>query len=232
MAKDKNSFVLYIDLINTVSKLPDDQAGKLFKIILEYVNDKNPAVDDVLLQVAFEPIKLSLKRDLVKWKKKKKKNSENGKKGGIRSGESRRTKQPLHFASKNEANEAVSVSDTVSVSDSVIKNTDFNKKKFDEPLTDLENGKTKEYWSITLSRNYSKEKISELWKAFCIQHEKKFYADRAEKINHFRNWIKTQPYDTDKRTDGTVVKRVGKSAGAYELLDDVKQDLASGFKGG
>lgn len=122
MAKDKNSFILYTDLIGTVSKLPDDKAGQLFKIILDYVNDLNPQVDDILLQVAFEPVKQQLKRDLKKWEGEKVSRSEAGRVGGQRSGEARRSKTKqneatLQFASKNEANEAVTV--TVNVTDTV-----------------------------------------------------------------------------------------------------------------
>ena len=82
MAEEKKSFILYGDILNTVSKLPDEVAGKLFKIILEYVNDMNPVIEDLLLQIAFEPIKLQLKRDLIKWEEFRKRQSENGKKGG------------------------------------------------------------------------------------------------------------------------------------------------------
>ena len=81
MAENKKSFVLYCDLIHTVEKLPDDVAGKLFKLILNYTNDNNPEVDDVLLSVAFEPIKRQLKRDLKDWENQKQKRSEAGKKG-------------------------------------------------------------------------------------------------------------------------------------------------------
>ena len=80
MAENKKSFILYSDLISIVEKLPDEIAGKLFKVILNYVNDKNPVVEDLLLQVAFEPIKLQLKRDLKKFEDKKEKWSEAGKK--------------------------------------------------------------------------------------------------------------------------------------------------------
>ena len=41
MAENKKSFVLYTDLIHTVSKMPNDKAGELFKHILMYVNDEN-----------------------------------------------------------------------------------------------------------------------------------------------------------------------------------------------
>jgi len=67
MATDKKSFILYCDLIHTVNKLPDETAGKLLKHILAYVNDLNPETNDILVEVAFEPIKQAMKRDLKKW---------------------------------------------------------------------------------------------------------------------------------------------------------------------
>jgi hypothetical protein len=81
MAKDKNSFLIYCDIIYTVEKLTDEQAGKLFKHLLMYVNDLNPTPEDIVTEIAFEPIKQSLKRDLLKYKKTSAKNSENGRKG-------------------------------------------------------------------------------------------------------------------------------------------------------
>ncbi len=82
MAENKKSFVLYCDLIHTVSKLPNDKAGELFKHVLEYVNDNNPTTNDLLIQVSFEPIKQQLKRDLVKYESIKERNQINGSKGG------------------------------------------------------------------------------------------------------------------------------------------------------
>ena len=82
MAENKKSFILYSDLIHTVSKLPNDKAGELFKHILAYVNDENPVSEDLIIQIAFEPVKLQLKRDLKKWESYIEKQSENGKKGG------------------------------------------------------------------------------------------------------------------------------------------------------
>lgn len=81
MADNKKSFLLYCDLIHTVQKLSDDQAGKLFKHVLEYVNDLHPKTEDLLTQVCFEPIKQNLKRDLQKYEAIRKKKSEAGKKG-------------------------------------------------------------------------------------------------------------------------------------------------------
>jgi len=81
MADNKKSFLLYCDLIHTVHKLSDEQAGKLFKHVLEYVNDLNPKTEDLLTEVCFEPIKQNLKRDLRKYEEIRKKKSEAGKKG-------------------------------------------------------------------------------------------------------------------------------------------------------
>ena len=81
MAENKKSFLLYCDLLHTVKKLNDEQAGKLFKHVLEYVNDLNPETEDIITDLCFEPIKQSLKRDLRKYESTCKKRSDAGKKG-------------------------------------------------------------------------------------------------------------------------------------------------------
>jgi len=127
MANGKKSFVLYCDMMHTVDLLDDALAGKLLKHLLRYVNDDNPETDDILLKVAFEPIKRQLKRDLQDWEDKRKKRSEAGKEGGVKSGEIRRYKKykaKRSNASKlkqTEANEAVNVNGTVNVNVNVKK---------------------------------------------------------------------------------------------------------------
>jgi len=79
MAQNKKGFILYADLIHTVGKLSDEQAGILFKHILSYVNDESPTTEDVLIQIAFEPIKQQLKRDLKHWESIREKRSKAGK---------------------------------------------------------------------------------------------------------------------------------------------------------
>jgi hypothetical protein len=82
MAENKKSFLLYTDIHFTVKKLTDEQAGILFKHILSYVNDENPLLNDIVLDIAFEPIKQSLKRDLKRYEAICLRNKENGIKGG------------------------------------------------------------------------------------------------------------------------------------------------------
>jgi len=81
MAEEKKGFVLYCDILHTIQKLDDAQAGKLFKHILLYVNDLNPTCKDLITEIAFEPIKQSLKRDLLKWGDTRQKRSDAGKIG-------------------------------------------------------------------------------------------------------------------------------------------------------
>jgi hypothetical protein len=116
MAENKKSFLLYTDVHHTVKKLTDEQAGKLFKHILSYVNDENPELNDFIIEIAFEPIKQSLKRDLIKYEEIIKKRANAGSLGGMKSGIARRSKKEANEANalkrkqtkQKEANEAVS----------------------------------------------------------------------------------------------------------------------------
>lgn len=81
MAENKKGFVLYADQKSLIDKLPDETAGKLIKHIFAYINDENPKTDDLLVEIAFEPIKQHLKRDLIKYDEIKERRSEAGKKG-------------------------------------------------------------------------------------------------------------------------------------------------------
>lgn len=84
MAENKKSFVLYADQKDLFNKLPDAVAGKLIKHIFSYVNDENPTTDDLLIEVAFEPIKRQMKRDLEKWEDKITRKSEGGRIGNLK----------------------------------------------------------------------------------------------------------------------------------------------------
>jgi len=74
MATNKKSVLLYCDIIHTVKELSDEEAGKLFKHYLDYINDLNPVAPDKLTQIVFEPMKQNLKRDLKKWSEKSERN--------------------------------------------------------------------------------------------------------------------------------------------------------------
>jgi len=125
MADNKKSVILYCDVIHTFEVLEDDEAGRLIKHFLRYVNDLNPVAPDKLTQIAFEPIKQQLKRDLIKWEDKKDIKSISGHLGGIKSGEVRRKQKEANEANasklkQKEANEAVTVNVTVNDNVNVI----------------------------------------------------------------------------------------------------------------
>jgi hypothetical protein len=80
MAKDKKTIVIYADYLSTFDKLTDEEAGRLIKHLLRYVNDLNPE-SDRMTQLLFEPMRQQLKRDLEKWEQVKGKRSESGKAG-------------------------------------------------------------------------------------------------------------------------------------------------------
>ena len=77
MAKDKKSVLIYVDWISIFDELSDEEAGKLVKHLFRYVNDKNPEAPDRLTKLLFEPIKQTLKRDLVNYESTCNKNKEN-----------------------------------------------------------------------------------------------------------------------------------------------------------
>lgn len=118
MAENKKSFVLYADLIKSIEHLTNEEKGILFNHLLEYVNDKNPILEDRLILTAWKPIELQLKRDLIKFEEVKAKRSDAGK----RSAELRALKleeqtstNPTSVESVEQTSTNPTVNDTVNV---------------------------------------------------------------------------------------------------------------------
>ena len=131
MAEDKKSFILYADLINSIDHLTNEEKGILFTHLLEYVNDKNPVLEDRVILSAWKPIQLQLKRDLVRFNEVKAKRSEAGK----RSAEVRALKSNEQSPTNSTSVESVqhrsanpTVNDTVNVNENVNDN-DISFKK-------------------------------------------------------------------------------------------------------
>jgi len=114
MADEKKSFLLYADITHTVKHLTLEQKGELFTHILDYVNDENPKTENPIINIAFEPIRQSLKRDLVKYNCMVKKRSL----AGIASAEARAKKSTNSTRVKSVEHNPTNPTDSVSDSDS------------------------------------------------------------------------------------------------------------------
>lgn len=167
MAKDKKSFILYVDQKDLFNKLPDEIAGKLIKHIYSYVSDENPESEDLIVNIAFEPIKQQLKRDLKLFEEKRVKRSEAGLAGA------NKRWQPIANDSKR-INGIAKIADNVNDNVNVISkdiyrsfahlsitNADVEKlldkysiSEIDEVLDSIENFKgNKKYTSLYLTAN-------------------------------------------------------------------------------
>jgi hypothetical protein len=114
MAENKKGFVLYADQRSIIDMLSNEKAGELIKHIFSYVNDENPINNDPLVLLAFEPIKLQLKRDLIKWEDTRSKRSKAGKISA-----EKRSKQNEHMLTHVQSVEHNSTNSTVIVNDTV-----------------------------------------------------------------------------------------------------------------
>jgi len=120
MANGKKSFILYCDQKGTWEKLDNEQAGKLIKHIIAYVNDDNPPEPDFVTGLAFEPIKAQLKRDLKKWENQHERRVEAGRKGGqARANNAKQDQAKPSNAKQIQANQAVNGNVNVNVNASV-----------------------------------------------------------------------------------------------------------------
>ena len=135
MAESKKSFVLYNDYEKVFEMLTDEEAGKLIKHLFAYVNNKDTELEDRLLKLTFEPIKLQLMRDNKKYEAICERNKNNGKKGGR---PKKNPKNPLGYLGTQNNPEKPKKPDTDNDNDNdndiSIKSASVNdwKKSFDE----------------------------------------------------------------------------------------------------
>ena len=115
MAEDKKGFILYADQKELFEQLPNDKAGELIKFIFSYVNDENPVTEDLLLNMAFTPIKQQFKRDLKKWELTR----EGRSKAGKASAEARRIKKEQELTKSTNVESVKQILTNPTVNDNV-----------------------------------------------------------------------------------------------------------------
>lgn len=119
MADEKNSFVVYTGIKETLDDLTDEQVAALFRGMIDYqITGEDPDFSGVLKYI-FIPIRQQMDRDNAKWQRKKAARAEAGRQGGIRSGEVRRAKAEAEAneanASRSKQNEANEANEAVNV---------------------------------------------------------------------------------------------------------------------
>jgi hypothetical protein len=200
----KKSFVLYTDQREVFDELSDEDAGRLIKHIFSYVNDENPSTDDLLLKVAFLPIKTQLKRDLKMWDEKKLQRAEAGRKGGI--AKSSNAKQSLANPS-NATNDVANLAVNVNVN-----GNDIYKQTSSELKVDVEshNQIFRELWKstawiegIAMKNKVTTKEVQNHLNEFreeCILKEELKVSQKDAK-EHFINWIKRGNPINEKKVD-------------------------------
>ncbi len=209
MAENKKGFILYADIQHTIKHLSDEQAGKLFKHLLSYVNDENPETDDVITNLTFEPIKQQLKRDLDKWETTREKRS----KAGKASAESRKNKKQ-HNSTKSTRVKSVehnSTKSTVSVNDNVnvtvndnVNVTDILLKKKQKKLSKLTN---KDFEGRS-------DRFMSTWKMW------------LEERKTARN-----SYKTERSEKMALNKLIKESKDENHAIETIETSIASGYQG-
>jgi hypothetical protein len=198
MAEGKSSFLLYRDLKFTLDNLSDEKAGQLFKHILDYVNDLNPNTEDIVIKVAFEPIKQSLKRDLKKWESICERNRINGSKR-IKNNPS----EPSGFFG-NPSEPKKADSDTDSDSDTDNDNEESKKKKRKSTHKKFKPPTIEEVKQYFRENNYQESLAIKFFKSYDVAN----WVD--SKGNKIQNWkqkaIQVWFKDEGKISTGTNTK--------------------------
>jgi predicted nucleotidyltransferase len=202
----KKSFVLYTDQREVFDELSDEDAGKLIKHIFSYVNDENPSTDDILIKVAFLPIKTQLKRDLKIWDEKKQQRAEAGRKGGVaKASNAKQTLAKPSNAKNDVANLAVNVNVNDNVNDIYIQT-----EKILKVDVESHNQIFRELWhstiwleGIAMKHKVTTKEVQDHMNEFreeCILKEE-LKVDQKDAKEHFINWIKRGNPFPDKKEE-------------------------------
>jgi len=156
MAKNKKSFIAYVDWKDTFDVLPDDKAGQLVKYLFAYVNDENPESNDVLINAVFANIKHTLKRALRKYETIRAKRSEAGTASANKRQQVLTSVKSVQQTSTNSTDSvSVNVSDSVSVSEKKRRRKPFVAPSMDEVKQYFKENGYKEESAIKAFNYYS-----------------------------------------------------------------------------
>ena len=138
MNDKKKSFLLYLDTLEILHKLTDEQAGKLLKAFLAYHSEQDLNLDP-MLDLVFFSFQAQFERDGVKYNTIVERNRNNGSKGG-RPKNPVKAKEPSGLSDNpSEPKKADSVKGSGSGSD---------KDKDSESVNKVTNDRFAEFWDL------------------------------------------------------------------------------------
>ncbi len=236
----KPSFLVYYDNEVVVLRLPDKEAGKLFKSLFPYGREeikpdfeKNPA-----LAMAFDILSMAIDRDKEKYVKRCEKNRENGRKGGL--AKAGNSKQSLPNGKQGLANLADKDKDRDMDKD-MDKDRDSNIKY--QQIADLYNETCVSFPRLTKLSDSRKKAIRARLNQYTIEDFKRLFAMAEEssflKGQNGRDWSANFDWlikdsNMAKVLDGNYVdKKGGDTTGTgnqswTDAADFYKQFLGSG----
>jgi len=209
----KKSFVLYTDQREVFDELSDQDAGRLIKHIFSYVNDENPITEDLLLKVAFLPIKTQLKRDLKMWDEKKQQRAEAGRKGGV--AKASNAKQNLanpSNATNDVANLAVNVNGNVNVDGNV------NEISSISIFTTRRLGGKTLFEEMMHIYDLSDDQVQKLYKEWSITHDDQKFESEKHLKNSFILFVKNNSSRFKVQQRSFHHKQEKKSGNVFSLL--------------
>ena len=215
----KKSFVLYTDQREVFDELDDVTAGKLIKHIFAYVNDEDPSTDDLLLKVAFLPIKTQLKRDLRMWDEKKQQRADAGRKGGLAkaSNASEVLAKPSN-ATNNVANLAVNGN----VNDNVNVNGNVNELSSIDIITYRRFAGKNLVEELMHINDLTEDQIMKLHKEWLLTHDEANFESEKHLKNSFILFVKNNGYRF-KQTKPRAY--IGNNPKGKNVFAEIYQDL-------
>ncbi len=132
MAEGKKSFLFYVNWLSTFENLTDEEAGKLIKHLLKYVNNLNPEAPDRLTKLVFEPLKQVLKMDLKKYENIVERNRVNGYKGGRPKGNPEKPKKPTGLFGNPKEPKKADIDIDIDIDKDIVLSKDNNIGDFDK----------------------------------------------------------------------------------------------------
>jgi len=213
--KGKKSFVLYTDQREVFDELCDQDAGRLIKHIFAYVNDENPSTDDLLLKVAFLPIKTQLKRDLKIWDEKKQQRAEAGRKGGV--AKASNAKQNLANPS-NATNDVANLAVNVNVNGNVNVNDNVNEISSINIFTYRPLGGKNIFENMMHIYDLTDDQVQKLYQEWSLTHEDQNFESEKHLKNSFILFVKNNSSRFKQPQKTYQTKPEKKSGNVFTLL--------------